>query len=58
MSTCNLDDLHLTLLLANGKTVEDLKHIVAKEEVEVYCSLTWHSCSVDQVGLSVELVEE
>jgi hypothetical protein len=48
----------LALLLANGKTVEDLKHIVVKEEVEVYCSLTWHSCSVDQVGLSVELEEE
>jgi hypothetical protein len=37
--------------------VENVKDIVAKEEAEAYRSLSWHSCSVDQVGLSIELVE-
>lgn len=46
------------LLLADGKTLEEIKLRVDKEGVDEYSSLSWHSCAVDEVGLTVELIEE
>lgn len=38
--------------------MNDVKQVVNKEDVKEYKSLSWHTCSVDQVGLSVHLVDE
>ena len=46
------------LVVILAKELDEVKQIVEEENVEEYASLTWHTCSVDEVGLSVELLPE
>lgn len=44
------------LVIILAKELEEVKQIVQNENVLEYSSLTWHTCSVDEVGLTVELL--
>jgi hypothetical protein len=48
----------LVVLLAEGRTVEDIKLAVKDGAVKEFNALSWHSCRVDEIGLKVDLIED
>lgn len=48
----------LAMLLAREKTVDNIKQVATKVNIEEYNAITWHTCSVDQFGLCTEIEDD
>ena len=48
----------LVILMAEGKTIDELKQVVSQQKIKEFQSLSWHTCTVDETGLKIEFLNE